>query len=74
MFRFLEKIRELCNAIRLFKDVRLAKTLEILPCLLVQLDINSQNISSMLLKVFSNDHLLAFVFYLATGKVSAVAG
>ena len=47
VFRYFEIIREFCNVLKLFKlfnGALLAKTLEILTCLLVQLDINSQNL------------------------------
>ena len=42
VFSFIEKIREFCNILRLFKGEGLAKTPEILPCLLVQLDIEAK--------------------------------
>ena len=66
VLRFIEKISKFGNILRPFKSVRLAKTLKILPCLLVQFDIISQNVSNMLLKVFSNDHLLAIIFFFST--------
>ena len=62
-----------CNIPRPSNSVRLEKTLEILPCFLVQLDTNSQNISNMLLEVFSSYHLLVIFCFFDTVSKKHVA-
>ena len=66
--RFIENIREFCNILRLLTCARLARHLKYCLASLstVQRNINSQIISNMLpvLKVFSNDHVLAVVYSL----------